>query len=171
MDRRELLGLAAIAAVPARALADTMAADGSLPGDPKELVPLWPGLPPGGAGVHVEAKFIEASPTPDLFHERAVIHVQTPLLTVYRAAKPNGAALLLIPGGGYGGEVFEREGIEPAQVFNRAGITCFILRYRLPVDGWADRANVPLQDAQRAMRLIRANSSKYGIDPARDLLP
>ena len=166
MDRRELIGLAA-AAISTSARADTMAADGSLPGDSKEIVPLWPGSPPGAAGVTVKANILETSQTPNLFHDRAVVHVDVPLLTVYRAARPNGSALLLMPGGGYGAEYFEREGIEPAQVFNRSGVTCFILRYRLPGDGWANHSDVPLQDAQRAMRLIRANAGKYGIDPAR----
>lgn len=165
MDRRELIGLAAAAAISTPARAD--AADGSLPGDSKEIVPLWPGSPPGSAGVTVKANIIETSKTPNLFHDRAVVHVDVPLLTVYRAAKPNGSAILLMPGGGYGGEFFEREGIEPAQVFNRAGITCFILRYRLPGDGWANHSDVPLQGAQRAMRLIRANAGKYGVDPAK----
>ena len=167
MDRRELIGLAAAAAISTPTRADTMAADGSLPGDSKEIVPLWPGSPPGSAGVTVKANIIEASKTPNLFHDRAVVHVDVPLLTVYRAAKPNGSAILLMPGGGYGGEFFEREGIEPVHVFNRAGITCFILRYRLPGDGWANHSDVPLQDAQRAMRLIRANAGKYGVDPAK----
>ena len=49
----------------------------------------------------------------------------------------------------------------------RKGFTVFVLFYRLPGEGWADRANVPLQDAQRAMRLVRANATKYGLDPAR----
>ena len=52
-------------------------------------------------------------------------------------------------------------------IFTRDGITCFILRYRLPGEGWANRSDVPLQDAQRAMRLIRANAARYGIDPAK----
>jgi acetyl esterase/lipase len=47
------------------------------------------------------------------------------------------------------------------------GITCFVLRYRLPGEGWANRSTVPLQDAQRAMRLIRHAAAKYGVDPAR----
>ena len=51
--------------------------------------------------------------------------------------------------------------------FNAAGVTCFVLRYRLPGEGWARRSDVPLQDAQRAMRLVRANAANYGVDPAR----
>ena len=159
MDRRELIGLATVAVISTRAFAETMAADGSLPNDSKEIIALWPGTPPGGEGVTAKSNIVETSQTPDLFHDRAVIHVGVPLLTVYRAARPNGSALLLIPGGGYGAEFFEREGIEPAQVFNQSGVTCFILRYRLPGDGWANHSDVPLQDAQRAMRLIRANAA------------
>src|SRR6185437_6203655 len=48
-----------------------------------------------------------------------------------------------------------------------SGVTCFVLRYRLPAEGWADRSDVPLQDAQRAMRLVRANAARFGLDPAR----
>ena len=57
--------------------------------------------------------------------------------------------------------------MDVARRFNGAGVTCFVLRYRLPGEGWADRSDVPLQDAQRAMRLVRANADKYGVDPAR----
>ncbi len=50
---------------------------------------------------------------------------------------------------------------------NAVGMTCFVLRYRLPGEGWQRRSDVPLQDAQRAMRLVRANAAKYSLDPAR----
>jgi acetyl esterase/lipase len=59
------------------------------------------------------------------------------------------------------------EGMDVARHFNEAGVTCFVLRYRLPGEGWQNRADVPLQDAQRAMRLVRANAATYGIDSAR----
>jgi acetyl esterase/lipase len=169
MDRRATLGLglSALALLANNAFAENMDAGGRISSDSTETVPLWPGTPPGGADVTVKTRITETSPTPELFHNRAALFVDVPLVTVYRAAVPNGSALLIIPGGGYTEELFDKEGIEPARVFNQAGITCFILRYRLPSDGWADRANVPLQDAQRAMRLIRANAAKYEIDPAR----
>jgi acetyl esterase/lipase len=61
----------------------------------------------------------------------------------------------------------DRGGREIAQHFSAAGITCFILRYRLPGEGWRNRSDVPLQDAQRAMRLIRSRASSYGIDAAK----
>ena len=170
MDRREALLLGASATLIFRigpVSAETMDAAGRLSTDPTESFPLWPGSPPGGAGIALKPKFTDTSPTPELFHDRTVASVDAPLVTVYRAEKPNGSALLLMPGGGYAREYFDREGIEPARIFNQAGITCFVLRYRLPGDGWANRADVPLQDAQRAMRLIRANAARYGIDAAR----
>ena len=170
MDRRTTLWLgvsSALTLLANRASAEPMNGGLGISTDSAEVVTLWPGLPPGGKGVSIRAKVIETSPTPEVFHNRAVVSVDVPLVTVYRAARPNGSALLLIPGGGYSEELFDKEGIEPTRVFNQAGITCFILRYRLPGDGWADRADVPLQDAQRAMRLIRANAAKYEINPDR----
>ncbi len=168
MDRREAIGLgllgAAALAFPARA--QTMAADGFLPGDSREFVPLWPGTPPGGAGVALTLRFTEAI-EPDGFHVRSVSRIQTPGLFAYRPARSNGLSLLIIPGGGYTSEGMDRGGREIAERFTRDGITCFILRYRLPGEGWANRSDVPLQDAQRAMRLIRANAARYGIDPAK----
>ena len=75
--------------------------------------------------------------------------------------------MLMLPGGGYQRVVLDKEGFESAERFNEAGITVFILIYRLPDEGHADPADVPLQDAQRAMRLIRSMAGEYGIDPER----
>jgi len=169
MDRRATLslGISALTLLASGALAENMDEDGRIATDSTEIVPLWTGVPPGGEKVAAKTTVREASPTPDQFHNRVVVSVATPLLTVYRAVAPNGSALLLIPGGGYGIELIDREGIETARLFNRAGITCFILRYRLPEQGWADGADTPLQDAQRAMRLIRANAATFGVNPAK----
>ena len=90
-----------------------------------------------------------------------------PDVGVFRAARPDGRAVLVIPGGGYGFVSLRNEGIDVARTLTLQGITCFVLSYRLPSEGWTDRANVPLQDAQRAMRLIRHGARRYGIDPAR----
>ena len=170
MDRRATLWLgvsSALALLANKASSETADDATRIYTESNEIVPLWLGTPPGGAGVAVKTKIVETSPTPELFHNRAAISVDVPFVAVYRPAAPSGSALLIIPGGGYTQELFDKEGLEPTRVFNQAGVTCFILRYRLPTDGWADRANVPLQDAQRAVRLIRANASKYGINPDR----
>lgn len=170
MDRREAIGLGLIGATllstTAGAQTQTMAADGSLPGDSREFVPLWPGTPPGGEGVSLMPRFVNGAGA-DGYPVRSVSRIQTPGLFVYRAARPNGMAILVIPGGGYTSEGMDRGGREVALRFAEAGITAFILRYRLPGEGWQNRADVPLQDAQRAMRLIRANAARYGIDAAK----
>jgi acetyl esterase/lipase len=167
MDRREILGLGVAGALLSKeALAQTMAADGYLPGDSREFVPLWPGTPPGGEGIALTLKVTDA-PGADGYHIRAVSQIQTPGFFVYRPTRPNGLGLLVIPGGGYASEGGDRGGREIAQHFAAQGITCFVLRYRLPGEGWKDRSSVPLQDAQRAMRLIRQGAAKYAIDPAR----
>jgi acetyl esterase/lipase len=166
MDRREMLGIAGAALLPTDALAQTMTADGYLQGDSKEFVPLWPGVPPGGEGIALTLKVTD-SPGPDGYHVRAISQIQTPGFFVYRPARPNGLGLLVIPGGGYAAEGGDRGGREIAQHFAAQGITCFVLRYRLPGEGWKNRSDVPLQDAQRAMRLIRRDAAKYAIDPAR----
>jgi acetyl esterase/lipase len=86
----------------------------------------------------------------------------SPALTVIRPARPNGAAMLIAPGGGYR-RLNSRTSAMPAAAWLAArGVTAYVLRYRLPADGWA--AVAPLQDAQRAMRLIHGQP---GIDPTR----
>ncbi len=82
-------------------------------------------------------------------------------ITVHQAAKPNGAAMVICPGGGYGGLVTGAEGDRIAQWLNGHGITGIVLEYRLP----KGRAFVPLHDAQRAIRTARARAADWGIDP------
>jgi len=170
MDRREAIGLGllgtAALGMAAQAQTQVMGADGFLPGDSTEFVPLWPGVLPGGEGISLTLKFADAV-QPDGYHVRAVSQIQRPGFYVYRPARPNGLSLLVIPGGGYSSEGMDRGGREVAQRFAQAGITCFVLRYRLPGEGWKNRADVPLQDAQRAMRLIRSLAARYGIDAAK----
>jgi acetyl esterase/lipase len=85
------------------------------------------------------------------------------VITVHKAEKPNGAAIVICPGGGYGGLVAGPEGHGIAAWLNRHGITGIVLEYRLP----KGRSSVPLLDAQRALRTVRANAKAWGIDPAR----
>jgi len=84
-------------------------------------------------------------------------------ITVHRPAKANGAAAIICPGGGYGGLVKGAEGHGIAAWLNRHGITGVVLEYRLP----KGRSFVPLLDAQRALRMVRYNSVKWGIKPNR----
>jgi len=84
-------------------------------------------------------------------------------ITVHKPEKPNGTAMVICPGGGYGGLVTGPEGHGIAAWLNRHGITGVVLEYRLP----AGRPSVPLLDAQRAIRTVRANARAWGIDPAK----
>ncbi len=135
------------------------------PWPPRETLMLWPGSPPGAPAGHRPSATPVPLPlgTPQRW-ERGIMH---PYLGVFRPARPDGRAVLVIPGGGYAYVSLINEGVNVARVLNPLGIAVFVLAYRLPGEGWANRALVPLQDAQRAMRLIRANAARYRIDPAK----
>jgi acetyl esterase/lipase len=158
IDRRTLLSMAPLAAATSAA-AQTA--------DPTEIVKLWPGRPPGAPAVLPVTKVTDRVATSG-FRDRYATDIGEPLMTVFRPAKPNGAAALIAPGGGYIRVVIDKEGFEIARRLAHAGVTCFVLRYRLPKEGWANPSDVALQDAQRAIRLIRAGG--FGIDPKRVLV-
>jgi acetyl esterase/lipase len=168
MNRRAVLGLglAAAAGFPGAGLAAAADAGGGLPADPDETVLLWPGTPPGGKDVRLSVKIVERSKEPARYRDRAATDVGRPLLTVFRPENPSGAAVLIAPGGGYTRVVIDKEGFEAARFLSAAGVTVFVMRYRLPSDGWKNGRDVPLQDAQRAMRIIRADAERFAIDPA-----
>lgn len=128
-----------------------------------EVWPLWPGDPPGGEAVAVQERVVERSKDPAGLRDRYVQHVRRPTLTVFRSARPNGASLLIAPGGGYRWVVMDKEGYECAARFAAAGFTVHVMTYRLPGDGWAAGPATPLQDVQRAMRMVRQRAP----DPAR----
>lgn len=166
IGRRDLLALtaAAAAAVPALAAQSTPTAIPAWP--PTESFGLWPGLPPG-------APVPLPRPTPQLvgrvgeYRDIMMRGTARPEVGVYRAARGDGRGLLVIPGGGYAVTSLRNEGIDVARAFAARGVTCFVLNYRLPGEGWIDRANAPLADAQRAFRLVRANARRFGVDPAK----
>ena len=106
-----------------------------------ETLPLWKGDAPEGNG-----KFSDSSKAK---------------LTVHLPEKPNGAAIVICPGGGYGGLVTKGEGHGIAAWLNAHGIAGIVLEYRLP----AGRPYVPLLDAQRAIRTVRANAAQWKVDP------
>ena len=170
MDRRTVMGLgAAAAAFPKSVLADTVVpGDGVLPTDPKDVITLWPGTPPGGRGVSLPPiRVSNHEPAYITPNDRAIDQVGIPIMNVFRPERPDGSAMIIAPGGGYSREMLDFEGMDVARRFKDAGVTCFVLRYRLPGEGWQNRSDVPLQDGQRAMRLVRANAGKYGVDPNR----
>jgi len=166
MTRRAALALSAAAATPLPAAALTPVSQTFAPPDPVETIRLWPAGAPGGERVAVTPQVTERSTDP-AFHDRIARYTTDPILTVLRPERPNGASLLLIPGGGYKWAVVDKEGLDCARVFAAAGVTCFVLRYRLPGDGWAAGPDVSLRDAQRAMKLIRMRAAAEGLDPQR----
>ncbi|MEC3912734.1 alpha/beta hydrolase [Sphingobium sp. CR2-8] len=178
IDRRTLLaGTLAGAALTSPALAQTGAKTGTravtqtfpLPSG-FERFPIWPGKAPGGERVTVQEQ--ETLRQPDSqSDDTAFSHVTTPTLTLLRpetlGVKPNGAAMLLIPGGGYTRVAIGKEGYAIARRFAQAGYTCFALVYRLPADGWTAGAEAPLQDAQRALRIVQALGKREKFDAER----
>jgi acetyl esterase/lipase len=188
MTRRNVVAtLAALGAgvVAGRAAAQTAfrPADATLTGTPQapviipappepegllshEVVELWPaGRVPGAEGMAVKRQVLErGSPAA---HDRAVMHVSRPILEVFRPEKPNGAAMVLLPGGAYVRLAVDKEGAGGARRLMQEGITCFVLNYRLPGDKWPAGYDVALQDVQRAVRMVRGNAAAYGIDPKR----
>lgn len=111
----------------------------------RELLLLWPEGAPGAVGQEPQDK---------------------PKLTVYRAAAAaaNGAAAIVCPGGGYRTLASDHEGKQVAEWLNSLGVSAFVLQYRV---GPRYLYPAPLQDAQRALRLVRSRAAEYGVDPAR----
>ena len=94
-----------------------------------------------------------------------IAKVSVPTITIYKPVKPNGRAVIICPGGGYAILAFDKEGTKVAEELNRWGITAFVLKYRLPDDtANIDKSLAPLQDAQQAIRLIRQNAKRWGIN-------
>ncbi len=127
----------------------------------QEMIPLWPeGRMPNSRGIKL---------TDSIAQER-LYQVGTPRMYAYLAPKDKntGVAVLIVPGGGYV-RLPESYGNNPtAKFFQQRGINAFIVVHRLPTSrDLVTRHIAPLQDAQRAMRIIRANAARWGIDPTR----
>jgi acetyl esterase/lipase len=141
------------------------------------VIALWPGKAPeepGGIGPEkvimspkLDKKQVEVTePT------RMITNVTKPTITIYRPAKEKdtGTAMLICPGGGYWNLFWELEGEEVAAWLNTLGVTGIILKYRVPRrpdDTKGEPARRPLQDAQRAVSLVRGKAKEWGIDPKR----
>jgi acetyl esterase/lipase len=124
----------------------------------KELINLWPGKVPG--------EFKEKQPPViDTSNKDNIIRfdeVTNPTLEVYLPDPMlrNGSSVIVCPGGGYQILAYDLEGTEIAAWLNRLGYTAFVLQYRIP-----NKREGALQDAQRAIRIVKANSQKWNITP------
>jgi len=141
----------------------------SAPAETEDVILLWPGGVPGGVPDGL-IESVVARDNPFGLLDRAAHDVTSPSLTLFRPETPDGSVILIIPGGGYRWVVMDKEGFEGARHFAQAGATVYVLRYRLPHQGWSAGPNTPLQDAQRAVRLIRSRAAEDGVDPARVLV-
>lgn len=91
-----------------------------------------------------------------------------PTITIYKPEKPNGAAVIIFPGGAYAFLAFAEEGTKIAEAFITKGVTAFVVKYRLPSDAtMRDKSMGPLQDAQQAIKTVRMNAAEWGVDPHR----
>ncbi len=96
--------------------------------------------------------------------------ISRPTLTVYLPPKEKatGVAVIICPGGGYSIVAAGHEGADVAKRFNEAGITAFVLKYRIPSDQTMINKEIgPLQDAQRAIQIVRSRAAEWGVDPRR----
>lgn len=144
-------------------------------------LPIWPGKAPDMAGVKLPPEHAETNTNPRRFAGRPVtgiFDVTTPTMTFFPArGRATGAAVLVFPGGGFQQLAIDLEGTEACDWMNTRGIACVLVKYRVPntnhhYDASCRCAVTPrhllaLQDAQRAIRLIRARGSSLGIDPRR----
>lgn len=120
---------------------------------PVELL-LWPNGAPNSNGL---------TGTEEDLNGGRVANVVNPSITVYPAEKPNGMAIIMCPGGGYVRLAMNHEGHDMASWFNTQGITYVVLKYRMPNGNY----EVPLSDAEQAIRLVREHAAEWGINPQR----
>ena len=134
-------------------------------------MPLWPGTPPGEKAA-LGPELDTTRPTDGLVAGKPVIRlgsVGTPTMTLYRAAEAarTGATVVVFPGGGYSILALDLEGTEVCQWLNTLGVNCALVKYRVPVRAGLPRYTPPLQDAQRAVGMVRNRAHEWALDPKR----
>ena len=135
------------------------------------ILNLWPGIPPGDT-VTLPPEADLTKDTDKLIAGRRIIklgNVTTPQLAVYRPAKEKdtGASVIICPGGGFSILAYDLEGTEVATWLNNLGVTGIVLKYRVPARDPKQAWLAPVQDAQRAVSVVRAHAAAWGLDPAR----
>ena len=164
-----------VATVATLLLLSPLSADDRAPNE-RQVLELWSKVPdePGTIGPEktvmspkLDRKQVEVTES-----TRMLTNITKPSITVYQPAKDKdtGAAVLICPGGGYWNLYWELEGEEVAVWLNSLGVTGIILKYRVPRrpdDTKGEPARRSLQDAQRAVSLVRNKAAEWGIDPKR----
>ena len=135
------------------------------------VVDLWPGAAPGEKGdLPPEADTTKANE--GLVAGRRVMrigNVSKPSMTIFKAApeKDTGATVLIFPGGAYHILAWDLEGTEVSEWLNKNGVNAIVVKYRVPERQGLEKHTAALQDAQRAVGLVRANAKEWGLDPDR----
>jgi acetyl esterase/lipase len=137
-------------------------------------MPIWPqGAPDTAAAAATAPAEVDTTTAKDnLIAGKPLVrlgNVSTPTITLYKSTKANGAtpATVVFPGGGYRILAIDLEGTEVCDWLNSAGITCVLLKYRVPDSGPYPKSSAALQDAQRAVGMVRQQAAEWGIDPKR----
>ncbi len=130
-----------------------------------EPLDVWPNLAPGESARSV-GEALPARPEEQPTVTR-MVNITRPTLSVHIPERPNGAAAIILPGGGFSRVVPDLEGTEAAQWLNRHGVTAFVLSYRTTEDPTAKGWVKPLQDVQRAMAVIRSRADEWNLNPER----
>lgn len=136
-------------------------------GDPAFVLDVWPSSAPGEpSGIGAETAETKPGESPSTLR---VGNVTKPTLSIFRPAadKANGTGVIICPGGGYNILAWDKEGTEIAEWLNTLGVTGIVLKYRVPRRPDQPRDTQPvtaLQDAQRAIRLVRGRASEWGLD-------
>jgi len=132
----------------------------------RPVMKLWPAGAPGEQATHEPEKDMTTAKDGEVGGRRLIRlgNVTTPTLTLY-AAKHNetGTAVLVFPGGGYHILALDLEGSEVCEWLNSIGVTAVLVKYRVPAPPKSERYAQPLQDAQRAMSLVRAHADEWHI--------
>ena len=134
------------------------------------VLDVWPGMVPGETKPIAEEKMLDLKPGEK--QVKRVTNVSKPTITVYRPAreKDTGASVLICPGGGYNILAWDLEGTEVADWLNSLGVTGIVLKYRVPRRPGqpGDKPPLgPLQDAQRALSVVRSKAKEWNLDPRR----
>jgi acetyl esterase/lipase len=143
---------------------------GWLPSAEHPVIAVWPGAAPGVAA-NPPAEIATTTANDRLVAGRPVFrlgNVSIPTLTLFAPkARNTGAAVVVFPGGGYRILAVDLEGTEVCDWLNSAGISCVLLKYRVPDTGPYPKSSAALQDAQRALGLVRLHAAEWHIDPNR----
>jgi acetyl esterase/lipase len=133
----------------------------------RDVLEIWPnGVAPGSENSPAKLTVTERSKVA-YWPDRAITGITRPNLTAFVPDKPNGTVVIVGPGGAYARIAIDKESSEMARWLNPYGVTVLLMQYRLPAEGHVNGKDAPLQDAQRAVRFVRAHAKEWNLNPQR----